>query len=204
MTDEYGPAFYDALMADYPHLQRAILGCLALHGVPQRYIDVGSGCGATVDTLSRLLGEDRSTGYEQAAFFGWAEQRPGGPPAGTYISINLARTRFTPGVEGPADLVTCWEVAEHLPEASADRFVESLASLVAPGGRLVFTAAAPGQPGHGHINCQPKAYWIEKLSLAGLGCEAQWTIWQETVWDHTVNPLLWLRDNCIVFSKPEA
>jgi cyclopropane fatty-acyl-phospholipid synthase-like methyltransferase len=202
-TAEYGDEFYDALREDWPHQQRCILGTVALHGVPDGYIDVGCGSGATVDALARLLGDDRAVGYEQAQMLDWAARSPHGQPRGTFIGIDLAKHGFRPGpgVER-AELVTSWEVAEHLPEKRADPFVESVASVVAPGGRLVFTAATPGQPGHGHVNCQPKDYWIAKFSAAGLELERQWTAWQEVIFDHVANPLLWLRDNVIVFSKP--
>lgn len=58
------------------------------------------------------------------------------------------------------DLCLSLEVAEHLAEEWADEFVQRL-TLVAP--TVMFSAAVPGQGGHGHINCQPKEYWIEKF-----------------------------------------
>jgi 23S rRNA U2552 (ribose-2'-O)-methylase RlmE/FtsJ len=60
------------------------------------------------------------------------------------------------------DLCVSLEVAEHLGKAWADEFVRRL-TQVAP--TVLFSAAVPGQGGHGHINCQPKEYWIEKFGL---------------------------------------
>jgi 2-polyprenyl-3-methyl-5-hydroxy-6-metoxy-1,4-benzoquinol methylase len=54
------------------------------------------------------------------------------------------------------DLVQSLEVAEHLPETSAEEFVET---LVAHGSRVLFSAAIPGQGGEHHINEQPLEYW---------------------------------------------
>ena len=59
-----------------------------------------------------------------------------------------------------ADVVVSTEVAEHLNEENADRFVELLTSL-AP--TAVVTAAVPGQGGTDHVNEQPNEYWIEKF-----------------------------------------
>ena len=67
------------------------------------------------------------------------------------------------------DWVVCWEVAEHLPAEAAETLCDSLARpLQRPSGRLLFTAAAPGQRGPGHINCQPQAYWRERFTARGL------------------------------------
>jgi hypothetical protein len=42
----------------------------------------------------------------------------------------------------------------------ADAFVQKLVQT-AP--MIIFSAAIPGQGGHGHINCQPKTYWEHKF-----------------------------------------
>jgi 2-polyprenyl-3-methyl-5-hydroxy-6-metoxy-1,4-benzoquinol methylase len=65
-----------------------------------------------------------------------------------------------------ADTVICLEVAEHIEESRADEVVAKIAAAVEK--TLIFTAAAPGQGGIGHINCQPKDYWADKLSASGL------------------------------------
>jgi len=62
------------------------------------------------------------------------------------------------------DLVWSFEVAEHLPENSADCFVETLQRH---GDRVVMSAAPPGQGGEGHLNEQPREYWIGKFEAKG-------------------------------------
>jgi hypothetical protein len=57
------------------------------------------------------------------------------------------------------------EVAEHLPETAASRFVELLTAL-AP--CAVVTAALPGSSGKDHVNEQPNEYWIEKFAERGF------------------------------------
>jgi len=54
------------------------------------------------------------------------------------------------------DLVQSLEVAEHLPAAKAEQFVET---LTAHGSRILFSAAVPGQGGENHINEQLPDYW---------------------------------------------
>lgn len=59
------------------------------------------------------------------------------------------------------DICLCLEVAEHIPAERSDEFVARLVR-VAP--TIIFSAALPGQGGHGHINCQPKEYWEHKFN----------------------------------------
>jgi hypothetical protein len=66
---------------------------------------------------------------------------------------------------GQYDLVISTEVAEHLPKHAARNFVGNLTSAAA--GSIVFSAAAPGQWGDGHINCQPKQFWIDLFADRG-------------------------------------
>ena len=65
------------------------------------------------------------------------------------------------------ELAMCMEVAEHLPEASANTLVESLVGL---SDQILFSAAIPGQPGTGHINPQWQSYWIGKFEALGYRC----------------------------------
>ena len=63
------------------------------------------------------------------------------------------------------DLVVSLEVAEHLPESSADAFIQS---LVAHGDVILFSAAVPGQGGQNHVNEQWPQYWAEKFKTHGF------------------------------------
>ena len=67
-----------------------------------------------------------------------------------------------------AQLVICLEVAEHIEPAKAQDVVSSVAQAVEAGGMLIWSAAHPGQGGVGHINCQPKEYWAQLITAAGL------------------------------------
>lgn len=63
------------------------------------------------------------------------------------------------------DLALCLEVAEHLPESSADLLVKTLTDL-AP--LALFSAAHPGQGGQGHLNERWPVYWQRRFSQHGF------------------------------------
>jgi len=62
------------------------------------------------------------------------------------------------------DLVTCFEVAEHIEPKHADQFLMNLAGM-SP--KIVMSAASPGQGGHYHVNCRPAEYWITRMESMG-------------------------------------
>lgn len=64
-----------------------------------------------------------------------------------------------------AGFCLCLEVFEHIPEVYADLAMERICDT-APW--ILFSAAHPGQGGVGHINCQPKAYWLQKFCKQGF------------------------------------
>lgn len=92
------------------------------------------------------------------------------------------------------DLVISLEVAEHLPESSADGFVRT---LIRHSDLIAFSAAIPGQGGQNHLNEQWKQYWIEKFALYNfmpfdLIRPKIWNI-KEIDW--------WYKQNMIIFSN---
>ncbi len=63
------------------------------------------------------------------------------------------------------DLAMSLEVAEHLPEASAAGFVESLTSLAPV---VLFSAAIPMQGGEHHVNERWQSYWARLFEARGF------------------------------------
>jgi hypothetical protein len=76
-------------------------------------------------------------------------------------------------VESPQkyDLVMSVEVAEHINPEGSDTFCRNLINACAH--RILLTAAPPGQPGTGHINCRKHDYWIETLGSFGAKYNAE-------------------------------
>lgn len=101
----------------------------------------------------------------------------------------------------PADLTLCLEVLEHIPEEKADAALKSLTST---SDKIIFSAAQPGQGGVGHINCQPKSYWLEKFSKLGFSLREDETA-------HILDQLKgrpgimgWLFNNLMVFQRSKT
>ena len=78
------------------------------------------------------------------------------------------------------DLVTCFEVAEHIEPEYADQF---LANLCGVSNRILMSAASPGQGGHYHVNCQPKEYWVEKMEYLGYGYDHTIVRMIQSLWE---------------------
>lgn len=94
-------------------------------------------------------------------------------------------------------LTQCLEVAEHLPEASANNFINILTSF---SDIILFSAAIPNQGGHYHLNEQPLEYWNEKFRGHGFEC---FDILRTKIWDNP-NICWWYRQNVVLYAKGAA
>ena len=119
------------------------------HPDVETVVDVGCGTGswaATAATLGRVaVGVDWGVPVELQDC--------------VYIDRDLVGGYLCDGY----DLAICLEVAEHLPESSAEPLVAGLTAA----GLVLFSAATPGQPGVGHVNCQPHDYWHDLFASHG-------------------------------------
>jgi SAM-dependent methyltransferase len=123
-----------------------------------RMVDVGCGTGGFMDHF-RNAGFD-VVGVEYSATLRKRCERLG---LKVYPFDLSQKTVPPPGC--PFDLALSTEVAEHIPAQYADAMVDYISGLSST---IVFTAAQPGQGGTGHINEQPRSYWIEKFTRRGL------------------------------------
>lgn len=79
---------------------------------------------------------------------------------------------FTKGpLAVPADLAYSVEFVEHVEERFVDNFMPAFAACR----YAVITAAQPDQPGHHHVNCRPKQYWIDLFKSYGLEYDHEYT-----------------------------
>jgi SAM-dependent methyltransferase len=97
------------------------------------------------------------------------------------------------------DLAYCFEVAEHVPAHFADRLVSHLVNSAKT---VVFTAAPPGQGGTGHVNEQPRDYWIERFARHGTAYREDLTHELSDSWRAGSVASWWLPDNVMVFDRP--
>jgi hypothetical protein len=92
------------------------------------------------------------------------------------------------------DLAVSLEVAEHLPESSAEQFIELLTQS---SDFVLFSAAIPYQGGTHHINEQWPEYWCEKFSKRGfevIDCIRP-LVWNNDAVD------FWFAQNILLFVK---
>ena len=62
------------------------------------------------------------------------------------------------------DLAYSTEFLEHVEE----KYIKNFISTFKQAKYIWCTAAVPGQPGHHHVNCKPKDYWIDRFNEYGL------------------------------------
>jgi 2-polyprenyl-3-methyl-5-hydroxy-6-metoxy-1,4-benzoquinol methylase len=123
----------------------------------QRYLDVGAGGGAFAARAAKIGKTVKACEYS-----------PHGRKLASKQGVDIHAFDLTQDVPTDIpecfDLAYCFEIAEHLTPEIGDRLVTF---LVEKAPIIVFTAAHPGQQGSGHINEQPKSYWIERFAAKG-------------------------------------
>lgn len=180
--------FHEHALLNAPGVMRAFA---QVFPEARRYLDVGAGSGAFSAQANRtgrvsIACEHNAKGRQLAQKQG-VDCRPfdlmKDPPA---------------KLDGPFDLAFCFEVAEHLPPDLGDRLVRFIAQCAS---LAVFTAAHPGQGGTGHINEQPKSYWIERFEKAGMRYSPELSQRLEAAFRAEKLPGTWLIENVCVFVK---
>lgn len=98
---------------------------------------------------------------------------------------------------GRFDLALCLEVAEHIGALAGDRLIAGLCEI-APS--VLFSAAVPGQGGHGHLNEQWPAYWVERFERCGFSCSGalRWRFWENELVEY------WYRQNLLFATREPA
>jgi SAM-dependent methyltransferase len=92
------------------------------------------------------------------------------------------------------DLVMCVEVVEHMELAEAREMIQSLATHARD--RILFSAAEPGQPGHGHISCRPLEEWLRDWSALGWEPDVQ-----ASLSVRCLSTFYWLRRNPVILVR---
>lgn len=127
---------------------------------PKFIVDVGCGAGELLQALKKRGIACCGLEYSSAAL------RICRQKGLDVIKFDLLHDTLPRGYN--ADLVVSTEVAEHLPENYADRFVDILCAIAS---NVVMTAAVPATTyvGHQtHLNEQPREYWISKFADKGF------------------------------------
>src|ERR1700753_1231 len=185
----YDPSFFDYINAGSSRSARRIVPLLIEMARPRTVLDVGAGAGAWLREwglrdIDDWMGVDGYYVYATSLLI----------PTERFHRRDLAKP-FDLGRR--FDLVYSFEVAEHIPAAFADTFVDS---LTAHGDLVAFSAATPGQGGEVHVNEQPYGYWRAKFAARGYaGFDA---IRPQIAAEGEIEP--WYRYNILVFANAEG
>lgn len=165
----YGRDFYESRDAATRLTAARVLGFLREElGFLRRVVDLGCGVGTWLDAAA-ALGAESILGVDGP----WVDRDllvvpPAHFQEGRLPDVDLPAGRF--------DLAICLEVAEHLPQPRSADLVDL---ITASADLVLFSAAVPGQPGTGHVNCQWPAEWAGIFQRRGYACF------------DVIRPLLW-------------
>lgn len=182
-----GSAYHVARRKFAPHSRRCLQVAFDLLGTPASLLDVGCGQEAPQVTYARARGVD-AMGVDLAV-----------PDADGLVRADL-RERIDLGRQ--FQWVLCWEVAEHLPELAAGRLVRMLVRHMMPNGRILFTAASPGQAGPGHLTLQPPEWWMAQFGVLGLTYADDVTAQVRRAWRLAAPRAPWYGQNLQVYWRP--
>ncbi|MBD1913921.1 MULTISPECIES: glycosyltransferase family 2 protein [unclassified Leptolyngbya] len=153
---------------------------------PVSALDIGCGLGQYLKLLNNF-------GVAQIAGIDGIEPEALYIPASNYLTHDLHQPLE---LSQKFDLVICSEVAEHLNPGSEAVLLDNIERHA--GHIVLFSAAAPDQPGYGHINCKPFAFWAEQWASRG------WVpLLFETLCFRTLSTFSWLRRNPVLMVRAE-
>jgi len=139
--------------------------CYRLFDSPT-FIDLGCAEGGyikeVIDDGYFGIGVDGFPAFKNRGIEGW------GKYPDHFFQLNFAKPMVveSEGIPLKFDVVTAWEVAEHLFEDEIDTFIKNLANLVKDEGMVLLTVSARAD--RGHFTIRPMEWWAEKFRKNGL------------------------------------
>ena len=125
-------------------------------------VDFGCGIGSYIEAAVNY-GLENVKGYEYATD---SAKNSTPPHIQKYIDYGTDCTQSL--ITKQYDCVISIEVAEHIDPSGSDMFVNNIVKSMNDDGVIIFSAAQPNQGGSGHINCQPRDFWINKFNNKGM------------------------------------
>jgi len=180
----YDKGFYEEQYRGSIRSADIFLSYLFSYYKPESMVDFGCGVGSWLFSAEKL-GVHSLMGLDGS----WVK-----PESLLSDSIDFKPTNFECAVDlnNSFDLAVSLEVAEHIEEAYANKFVESICNSSSV---VVFGAAIPGQGGIDHVNEQFQTYWVEKFKDRGYSC---FDIFRTKYWDDK-RIEFWYRQNTFLF-----
>ncbi len=168
----------------------AVTCLLSLYPALRIVVDLGCGTGVYLHEFE-VRGVE-TIGYEHSARARRQAERLYG------LKVRPFDVQEFKGVGRLADACLCIEVAHYLPPSLANLLVQHCARS-AP--LVIFSAAQPGQGGYGHVNAQPREYWIERFAALGYRLNVSTS---SRLQDHLRTHLkrgFWLAANVCLFER---
>jgi SAM-dependent methyltransferase len=151
---------------------------------PTSVLDLGCGTGAHL-LIMKLFGAAKILGVDGI---------PAGVTALEADEYRLCNLSEYIDLNDSFDIVICTEVAEHISDTYAENLLHNIDRHAAR--LIIFSAAAPGQPGAGHINCQPIEVWLQRWQLLGWGPDLR-----DTLAMRALATFSWFRRNLVVLKR---
>jgi hypothetical protein len=151
-------------------------------------VDFGCGVGTWLSVL-KSHGTDKIQGLDGP----WVKSEILEIPQHDFCQINFEEPIK---LDQKYDLAITLEVAEHLTDAVADKFISS---LVRASDFVLFSAAIPHQGGDGHINEQWPDYWSNLFVQKGY---VALDLIRSKIWNDQKVPI-WYRQNIFLFVKKD-
>jgi SAM-dependent methyltransferase len=183
-TGTYDAAYHQALEAGSRVSAAVVLPIVFDLVRPESVVDLGCGSGEWLAEAA-ALGASDCLGLDGP----WLDRE----------TLSIPPSRFREADIGAAldfgrrfDLAICLEAAEHLP---ADAGAVLIANLTRASPVVLFSAAAPGQGGEGHVNEAFPSRWAACFAEHGYSCN---DILRGRIWaDDRIEP--WYRQNLLLF-----
>jgi cyclopropane fatty-acyl-phospholipid synthase-like methyltransferase len=188
----YSKAFYFAQTRSASLAASKYANIIKSYYHPTSVIDFGCGHGSWLKSFDESFSVSELVGVDGS----WNSSENMPDEKIRFIPLDLASSNVLPSPKR-FDLAMSVEVAEHLPKASAESFVDLISSC---SDVVVFGAAITLQGGINHINEQFPSYWAE-IFLARK--YYPFDIFRQVVWDDFDIPF-WYKQNTFLYVKQNS
>jgi len=187
LRDFYNKQFFSSSEEGMSNSASIALKYLFSFFQPKSIIDIGCGQGAWLAAADQL-GVKTLKGLDGE----WIDESELLSDRISFQRVNFEKE--LPESDAKHDLCISLEVAEHISEPNAEKFVAFLCST---SDVVLFSAAICQQEGTNHVNEQWQSYWIAKFKANGYEC---FDVMRPALWD-VDEVKRWYRQNMFLFVR---